>query len=106
MSSAPRLAKPRWYLVPVRVLVVTAILTLLAFAVSLLIGIGGVIVGARLRGIPPDLTLAYRYVAIPLASLVCAVVAVSAIALEVRHFERAKALARLEEQAGRAENTR
>ena len=101
MSSAPRFAKPRWYLVPVRVVAVTAILTLLTFAVSLLLGIGGVILGARLRGVQPDLTLAYRHVAIPIAALVGAAVAVSAIVFEVRHFQRAKALARLEEQADR-----
>ena len=90
--------KPRWYLVPVRAFVVTLVVTLLAFAVSLLLGIGGVLLGARLRGIRPDLTLAYRDVAIPIAALAAAVVVVSSSLLEMRHFQRARALARLEEQ--------
>ena len=99
MPSAIQFRKPRWYMVPVRVFLVTAILTLLAFAVSLLLGIVGVVLGARLRGVRPDLSLAYRHVAIPIAALVGAVVAVSSSLMEVRHFQRTKTLARLEEQA-------
>ena len=47
-------AKPRWHLIPVRVLLVTFLLTLFCFAVSLLLGILGVVVAARLRGSPSE----------------------------------------------------
>jgi hypothetical protein len=99
MPSETRFREPRWYLLPVRVLLVTAILTLLAFAVTLLLGIGGILLDARLHGMRPDLTLAYRHVAFPIALVTGAVVAISSSLVEVRHFQRAKTLARLEEQA-------
>ena len=92
---------PRWYLIPVRVLLVTFVVTLLSFAVSLLLGIGGVVLAARLRGAHPDLTVAYRHVALPAAGVVAAVVLISAAFMEVRHYRRAKTLARMEHQLGR-----
>ncbi len=87
---------PRWYLIPVRVLLVTFVVTLLSFAVSLLLGIGGTVVGARLRGIHPNMTFAYRHIAIPAAAMVAAIVMVSASFMEIRHFQRAKSLNQIE----------
>src|SRR5277367_6844297 len=43
--------KPRWYLIPPRILLVTFLLTLLSFAVSLSLGIPAVVIAARLRGL-------------------------------------------------------
>ena len=40
MADTP-LRKPRWYLIPVRILIVTFLVTLLSFALSLLLGIFG-----------------------------------------------------------------
>jgi hypothetical protein len=88
--------KPRWLWIPVRVFVVTFLLTLLSFAISLLLGILGVVIGAKLRGITPNLTQAYRFVALPAAAIVGSVVLVSSIAMEVRHYRQAKALAEIE----------
>jgi hypothetical protein len=80
----------------VRVLLVTLLVTLLSFAISLLLGILGVVVGAKLRGIAPNLTLAYRLIAVPAAAVVGSVVLVSTIVLEFRHYRQAKALAQIE----------
>lgn len=77
-------------------LLVTVLLTLLAFAVSLLLGIAGVIVGARLRQGTPNMQIAYRDVAAPVAAAVCAIVLVSSFFLEIRNYRRAKALAGIE----------
>jgi hypothetical protein len=71
-------------------------LTLLAFAVGLLLGIVGIVVTARVRATPPDLSFAYRYIAAPTAAIVGGVVMVLSIALEVRHYRQSKALARIE----------
>lgn len=94
--------KPRWYLIPVRVLLVTFIVTLLSFAVSLLLGIGGTVLAAKLRGAHPDMTFAYRHVALPAAAMVAAIVFISAAFMEVRHYRQAKALNQIEDQIGRA----
>ena len=88
--------KLRWYLIPLRVLLVTALLTLIAFAVSLLLGILGIVVGARLRGHTPDMTLAYRDIALPSAAVVGSLVLISSLFLEARHYRQAKALAEIE----------
>ncbi len=96
MPSVDSQPMPRWYLIPVRVLLVTFVVTLLSFAVSLLLGIGGTVVGARLRGIHPNMTFAYRHIAIPAAAMVAAIVMVSASFMEIRHFQRAKSLNQIE----------
>ncbi len=88
--------KPRWYMIPVRVLLVTFIVTLLSFAVSLLLGIGGTVLGARLRGAHPDMTFAYRHIALPAAATVGAIVLISASFMEVRHYRQARTLDRIE----------
>ncbi len=88
--------KPRWYMIPVRVLLVTFIVTLLSFAVSLLLGIGGTILRARLRGAHPDMTFAYRHIALPAAATVGAIVLISASFMEVRHYRQARTLDRIE----------
>ena len=65
-------------------------------SVSLLLGIVGVMIGARLHGTGPDMKLAYRYVAFPTAGVTAAIVLVSFAMLEVRHYRRSKALAEIE----------
>jgi amino acid transporter len=92
------LRKPRWYLIPARILLVTILVTLLSFAVSLFLGILGVLVAAKLKGAHPNLTLAYRDVAAPVAGIVAAVVAVSSTVMEIRHYRQRKTLIRIEEQ--------
>jgi hypothetical protein len=96
MSASIVTRQPRWYWIPVRILLVTFILTLLSFAVCLLLGILGVVVASHLRGVSPDLRIAYRLVALPAATLVCGVVFVSFSTMEVRHFRQSRALAGIE----------
>ena len=88
--------RPHWFMIPVRVLLVTFLLTLLSFAVSLLLAILGILIGARLRGVPPNMTIAYRNIAVPAAAVVGAIVLVSAASMEIRHYRQAKALDRIE----------
>ena len=83
-------------MLPVRVLVVTFICTLLSFAVSLLLGIGGVLVAAWLRGAHPNMTIAYRFVALPAAATVAGIVLVSASFMELRHHRQTKVLEGIE----------
>ena len=88
--------KPRLFLIPIRVFLATVLLTLLAFAVSLLLGILGIVIAAHFRGVPADLSFAYRYIATPIAAIVGAIVMVLSIALEIRHYRQSKALAKIE----------
>src|SRR6476646_320832 len=97
MADTP-LRKPRWYLIPVRILIVTFLVTLLSFALSLLLGIFGVILAAKIKGAHPNLTLAYRDVALPIAALVGTVVLLSSSVMEIRHYRQAKALDRIADQ--------
>ena len=88
-------AKPRWYLIPVRVLLVTFLLTLLSFAMSLLLGILGIVIRSRVQGIHPNMTLAYRHVALPIAAVAAAVAFIATTILETRSYRQGKALAEI-----------
>ena len=102
MTASPQTAsRPRWYFIPVRVLLVTVVVSLLSFAISLLLGICAVLLAAKLHHIHPDLRIAYRFIAAPAAAMVGAIVLVSASFLEVRHYRRLKILHRIEGQIGR-----
>jgi hypothetical protein len=89
-------SKSHWYLIPVRVLLVTFLLTLLAFAASLLLGILGIVVVAALRGVHPNMPIAYRHIALPVAAIVAAVTLISASLIEIRRYRQTKALAEIE----------
>jgi hypothetical protein len=95
-AKGPHPRPPRWFWIPVRVLVVTFLLTLLAFAVSLLLGIAGILVGSKFHRAAPNMAHAYRYIALPAAAAVAAIVLVSVTTLEIRHYHQAKALAEIE----------
>lgn len=86
---------PCWYTIPLRVLLVTFLLTLLAFAVSLLLGIMGIIIHARMRGFHPDMRMAYRHVALPVALAAGAVVLIGVTILEIRNYRQTRALAQI-----------
>jgi hypothetical protein len=75
-------------LILLRVLLEAFLLALLAFAVCLLLGIVGLVISAGVRGVHPNMTIAYRRVAFPAAVLAGAAALVSAIVLEVRHGRR------------------
>lgn len=84
---------PRWYAIPVRVLLVTFIGTLISFAVSLLLGIIGTVVVSARRGVHPNMTLAYRHIALPVAVVAGSIIFVLALAMEIRHYRQMKTLA-------------
>jgi hypothetical protein len=91
--------KPRplhWYAIPVRVFLVTFIGTLLSFAVSLLLGIIGIVTLSALRGIHPDMTVAYRQVALPAAVVAGSIIFIIVLTMEIRHYRQSKTLAAIE----------
>jgi TRAP-type C4-dicarboxylate transport system permease small subunit len=86
MASAKVPSAPlRWFLVLLRVLLVSILLALLVFAVCLLLGILGLVLSAGVRGVHPNMTIAYRAIAFPAAILAGAAALVAAIVMEVRH---------------------
>ena|SRR5271163_2928524 len=92
----PTARPPRWYAIPVRILLMTFIGTLLSFAISLLVGIVGTVIVSALRGIPPNMTLAYRRIALPAALVAGTIIFVLALATEIRHYRQSKTLAAIE----------
>ncbi len=78
----------RWLLVPVRVLLVAFLLALLTFAVCLFLGIFGLLISASVRGVHPNMTVAYREIAFPAAAVAGAIALLAAIVLEIRHPRR------------------
>jgi TRAP-type C4-dicarboxylate transport system permease small subunit len=80
----------------VRALVITFVTTLLSFAVCLFVAIIGTALIAKVRGSHPDMTLAYRHVAVPVAAGIAAIVLISAMIMEIRRYRQAKTLAQIE----------
>jgi uncharacterized BrkB/YihY/UPF0761 family membrane protein len=87
---------PRWYGVLLRVLLLTFLGTLLCFAVTLLLSLIGTAAAAAIRGVHPDMSIAYRHFAVPMAAIEAVVVFIFASGLEVRHYRRARALSAIE----------
>jgi hypothetical protein len=75
----------RYLLIPVRVVLVSFLLSLLTFAVCLFLGIVGIVVAAGLRGVHPNMTIAYREIAFPVTVFAGAAALVAAIVMEFRH---------------------
>jgi uncharacterized membrane protein len=92
--AAPR--SPRWYGIPARVLLATFIGTLICFAVSLLVAILGMIAVSVLRGIHPDMRVAYRLIALPMALVAGSIIFVLSLIMEIRHYRQVKALSAIE----------
>ncbi len=78
----------RWLLVALRVLLVSFLLALLSFAVCLFLGIIGLVISAGVRGVHPDMTIAYREIAFPAAVVAAGGALVVAIVMEVRQHRR------------------
>jgi hypothetical protein len=78
----------RWLLIPARVLLVSFLLALLAFAVCLFLGIVGLVIAAGLRGAHPNMTVAYRDFAFPVAVFAGGAALVAAVVMEFRHHRR------------------
>ena len=91
-----RTRPPRWYTIPVRVFLVTFIGTLISFAVSLFFGIIGTVAISAFRHAQPNMTQAYRMVALPGATVASIIIFVLALAMEIRHYRQMKTLAAIE----------
>jgi len=96
MATARATRAPRWYTIPVRVCLVTFIGTLLCFAVVLLLGILGTVIVSSLRGVHPDMRIAYRMIALPVALVAGSIVFVLALVMEIRHYRQSKTLSAIE----------
>ena len=96
MAAHSRPRPVRWYSIPVRVLLVTLIGTLLCFAVSLLLAILGTVIDSGLRGIHPDMTIAYRHIALPAALVGGGIVFVVIAVTEIRHYRETRTLNAIE----------
>jgi len=75
---------------------VTFIGTLISFAVSLLVGIIATVILSALRHVHPNMTVAYRLIALPAAVVAGSIIFVLALAMEIRHYSQSKTLAALE----------
>ena len=78
----------RWLTIVSRVLLVTFLLALLSFAVCLFLGIVGLLITAVVRGVHPNMTVAYREIAVPAAVVAAAAALLAAIVMEVRHHRQ------------------
>ena len=96
MKPSPTSRGPRWYTIPVRVGLVTFVGTLLCFAVSLLFSIFGTVILAALRGVHPDMRIAYLHIALPIALVAGSIIFVLALMMEIRHYRQAKTLSAIE----------
>ena len=93
MGAVVRTRPFHWYTIPLRVALITFILTLLSFAVCLLVAILWTVLAAAIQGTPPDLRISYRHIALPLAIGIGSAVLVISTINEIRHYRRAKILA-------------
>ena len=96
MTATKASRPPHWYGIPVRVGLVTLIGTLLSFAVSLLFAIFGTVIASAFRHVHPDMRIAYRQIAIPMALVAGAIIFVLALIMEIRHYRQSKALSAIE----------
>ena len=80
-------------------LLVTFIGTLLSFAVSLLLAILGTVLVGRMRGVHPDMTIAYRQIALPMALVAGSIIFVLALVMEIRHHRQSKVLSTIEKMS-------
>ena len=87
---------PHWYGVAVRILLLTFIGTLLCFCVTLLLSLIATVAVAAIRGMHPDMRIAYRHFAVPMAVIEATVIFIFASAMEIRHYHRARALSAIE----------
>jgi len=95
-GSTRPVRKPRLVMVLARALLVSLLVMILAFAISLLLAIAGLLVVAASKGGSVDMRFAYRYIAAPVAIVVGPIVLALSLIMEIRHYRQAKALASIE----------
>lgn len=96
MAAAYEPPPPRWYGVPIRVGLITFLGTLLSFTVTLLFAIVGTVIVSAVRGVHPDMRVAYRHIAVPISIVAACIIFVLISILEVRHYRQTKSLSAIE----------
>lgn len=91
-------ASPRWIGVTARVFAFTFLLTLVSFAVALLVSILGTIVYSQVEHVAPNLMFAYKHIAFPIALSVGAVVLIVTLVVEIRNYRENRVLAAIEQR--------
>jgi divalent metal cation (Fe/Co/Zn/Cd) transporter len=89
-------SRSSWYQIPVRVALWTFIGTLISFAVSLFLGIVGVVIVSAFRHVHANMTLAYRDVAFPTAVVAGTVILLLVLRMEIRYYRQTKTLESIE----------
>lgn len=79
-----------------RALMITFIGALLVFALTLLFAIFGVVITGALFHTHPDMTIAYRHIAIPVGIVAAVIIFVFALIHEIRHYRQSKTLTAIE----------
>jgi hypothetical protein len=87
---------PRWIGIPARVFAMTFLLTLLSFAVALLLSIMGTVIYSQMKHVAPNLSFAYRHIAFPFAVTVGAIVLLLSLGMEIRNYRQRKTLEGIE----------
>ena len=82
MQSKPESSWPRWTGIAARVFAFTFLLTLLSFAVALLVSILGAIIYSQVEHVAPNLMFAYKRIAFPIAVSVGAIVLIFMLVLD------------------------
>ena len=95
-GSTRPVRKPRLVMLLARALLVSLLVMILAFAISLLPAIAGLLVVAASKGGSVDMRFAYRHIAAPVAIVVGPIVLALSLTMEIRHYRQAKALASIE----------
>ena len=96
MADATASRSPRWYGVPLRVLLITFLGVMICFAVSLLFALVGTVVLAAMRGVRPDMRIAYRHIALPVALAAGSIIFLLALVAEIRHYRQTRTLSAIE----------
>lgn len=79
-----------------RVFLLTFIGTLLSFAIILLFSIFGTAIVSVLRGVHPDMRIAYRHIALPAAMVAGVIIFAASVVMEIRHYRQSKTLTAIE----------
>lgn len=79
-----------------RALLITFVASLLVFAVTLLFSIFGVVITGALYHRHPDMSIAYRHIAIPVGIVAAVIIFVFALIHEFRHYRQSKTLTAIE----------
>ena len=86
----------RWIGILARIVAMTFLFTVLAFAVALLLSIMGTVVYSQVKHVAPNLTFAYRHIALPCAITAGAIVLLLTLAMEIRSYRQRKTLEGIE----------